>query len=299
MADNIPAGIAEFILVARLGSFSKAALQLNLSRARVSQIISALEREVGVQLLHRSTRALSLTAVGEVFLERSLRGMEQINYAIESARDSHRAISGVIRINSVGGLFGEQILAPLLTRFMQLHPGIKINLSFSSVRVDLIEQQFDLVLRMGPLEDSSLIARNLCSYQNYLLASPAYMRSAKPLESPSDLAKHSLINGSVATWQFIETKSKQNMEVTIESVLQCASGYVAINAALAGVGITRQPSYYLETQLQTNQLVTLMPKWSLLPTKLSLLYPKSRHAQPRIQTLIEYLLKADFKSQAI
>ena len=297
MANYIPLGIAEFILVARLGSFSKAALQLNLSRARVSQIISALEREVGVQLLHRSTRALSLTAVGEVFLERSLRGMEQISFAIESARDSHQAISGVIRINSVGGVFGEQILSPMLTRFMQLHPGIKLNLSFSSVRVDLIDEQFDLVLRMGSLEDSRLIARKLCVYENYLLASPEYLRAAPMLESPSDLAKHALINGSIATWQFTQIKSKQKMEVSIDSVLQCANGYVALNAALAGVGITRQPSYCLSGQLQANKLVPILPKWALQPTLLSLLYPKARYGLPRIQALIEYLLKADFKAE--
>lgn len=294
---NIPAGIAEFILVARLGSFSKAALQLNLSRARVSQLISALEREVGVQLLHRSTRSLSLTAAGEVYFERSQRGVEQLAYAIESARDSHNAINGLIRINSVGGLFGEQILAPLLTQFMQLHPDIKLNLSFSSIRVDLIDAQYDLVLRMGQLKDSSLIARKLCVYENHLLASPQYLRDAAPLESPVDLSQHKLINGSVSTWQFTQYKTKRKIEVAVESVLHCANGHVAMNAAMDGLGITRQPNYYLGNQLHKGALLALLPDWKLMPTELSLLYPKARYAQPRIQSLVEFLIHSDFNKK--
>ena len=295
MQSTIPAGIAEFLLVARLGSFSKAALQLNCSRARMPQIISALEKQVGVQLLHRSTRSLSLTAAGEVFFERSSRGVEQLEFAVESARDAQQAITGVIRINSVGGFFGERIIAPLLTRFMQRYPGIKLNLSFSSVRVDLIDEQYDLVLRMGPMEDSSLIARKLCVYNNYLVASPSYLSEAPALHSPSDLSKHALINGSIASWQFVHPSSGKKAEVSIESVLQCANGFVALRAAVAGLGISRQPSYYLQRELNQGSLVVLMEQWQLLPTTLSLVYPKSRYAQPRIQALVEYLLTADYQ----
>jgi len=299
--QNIPNGVAEFVLVVQLGSFSKAALTLNLSRSRMSQIVSALEKEVGVQLLHRSTRALSLTAAGQLFFARSLQGIEQISYAVESAKDSHSAISGEIRINSVGGYFGEQILAPLLTKFMQLHPQISINLSFSSVRVAIIEEQFDLVLRMGELPDSSLIGRHLHTYQNYLVASPEYLRSCAKLETPDDLAAHRLINGSVSVWQFIkpamaEGQKTAKKNVTVRSSLQCANGNVAMRAALDGIGITRQPSYYLAEALERGSLIAILPNWQLESTALSLIYPKVRYAQPRIQVLVEYLVNANYSA---
>lgn len=292
MSNHLPEGIREFLAVVEAHSFSKAAEQLNISRARVSQIISRLEKNMGVQLLYRSTRSLSLSPAGETFYQLSRQGIDQLEHAVLSAKNAHSSISGQIRINAVGGLFGEKILAPILIRFMEVNPEIEIELSFSSTREDLIESQYDLVVRMGSLPNSNLIGRKLTSYTNHLVASPSYIRSMPKLKSPKDLLDHALINGSVKRWSFTNTISNEKYELPVQGKLKCSNGYVAMLATLSGTGVSRQPSYYAKHDIKLGKFVELLPNWILPPSDVTLLYPQSRNMSLRVKALVDYIVEA-------
>ncbi|NLQ16286.1 LysR family transcriptional regulator [Marinomonas sp. M1K-6] len=292
MSANFPQGLREFLTVVESQSFSKAAEQLNISRARVSQIISRLEKDMGVQLLYRSTRSLSLSPAGETFYQLSRQGVDQLEHAVLSAQNAHASIGGQIRINAVGGLFGEEILAPLLLRFMRDNPKIEIELSFSSTREDLIESQYDLVVRMGSLTNSNLIGRRLTRYANYLVASPAYVETMPKLNSPKDLLDHTLINGSVKRWSFTHLNSKEKYELPVQGKLKCSNGHVVKQATLEGLGISRQPAYYVEQDIQSGRLIQPLPDWQLPHSDVSLLYPKSRNISLRVKALVHYLVEA-------
>ncbi|WP_219701988.1 LysR family transcriptional regulator [Marinomonas lutimaris] len=298
MSAHFPEGIREFLAVVEVHSFSKAAEQLNISRARVSQIISRLEKDLGVQLLYRSTRSLSLSPAGETFYQLSRQGVDQLEHAVLSAQNAHSSIGGQIRINSVGGLFGEEILAPILIRFMNENPKVEIELSFSSTREDLIESQYDLVVRMGLLTNSNLIGRKITSYTNYLVASPDYFDSMPKLNSPKDLLDHTLINGSVKRWSFTHIGSKEKYELPAQGKLKCSNGHVVKLATLEGTGISRQPSYYVKQDIQSGRLITLLPDWQLPNSDVTLLYPQSRNISLRVKALVHYLVEA-FNIEAI
>ncbi len=290
---TLPAGLEEFLSAAELGSFSAAAHSLGVSRARMSQVISHLEHQLGLQLFHRSTRVISLTSAGEAFYQECRKGIDQLQFAVESAQEMRTTLSGSIRVNAVGGLFGEQILAPYLAQFIKKHPSVHLELDFSSVREDVIEAKYDLVVRMGQLEDSSLIGRPLTSYQNHAVASPDYLRNAPTLLHPKDLATHSLINGSVKKWTFYsQGKHSEVLDIPISANIQCSNGHVGRRLALEGLGITRQPSYYVKQDLLEGKLIQVLPDWTLAPSTANLIYPKARHPTTRVKALIDFLLDA-------
>ncbi|WP_133012213.1 LysR family transcriptional regulator [Marinomonas flavescens] len=292
MTSGFPDGIREFLTVVEEQSFSKAADQLGVSRARVSQIISRLEKEMGVQLLYRSTRSLSLSPAGETFYHLSRQGIDQLEHAVQSAQNANESLSGNIRINAVGGLFGEQILAPLLLGFMQNNPNVEIDLSFSSSRVDLIEAQYDLVIRMGTLENSNLIGRKLTRYSNHLVAAPSFLEGIEALSHPKALLDYPLIKGSVKRWTFTHKISQEKYELPVQGKLKCANGHVTKLAALAGAGFSRQPSYYIERELASGALVEPIPNWQLPSSDVTVLYPQSRNTSLRVKALVNYLLDA-------
>ncbi len=286
-------GLVEFVQVVQEGSFSAAAEQLGTTRSRVSQVISSLEARTGVQLLQRSTRAMQLTDAGKAFYEQCQRGLAVIDEAYARAESDQQLHAGRIRINSVGGLFGEQILAPKLFEFMAEYPQIEVELDFSSARVDLIADHYDLAVRMGELEDSSLIARPLVRYATYTCASPAYLARAGRPSHPNELRRHALLSGSVRRWAFTHRTSGERQEHRMESAtLHCANGHVALAAALAGLGIARCPAYYAQAHLDSGALVAVLPDWQAATSEVNMVYPQSRFRVRRVERLVEYLCTA-------
>lgn len=290
MQSNHLKGIAEFVVVVEAGSFSAAATQLNMTRARVSQIISHLENQLGVQLLHRSTRAMKLTQVGRHFYQQSLTGLNIIEQALTSAQAEQNAVLGKIRINSVGGFFAEQILTPLICQFMHLYPQVDIDLDCASQHIGLLESNYDLAIRMGELPNSNLIARPLASYKTYVCAAPAYL-AQHHIGHPSDLKSAHVIAGSVRKWRFQHVAQADNIcEVDVKKGLSCANGHVARTAALLANGVIRAPQYYVEDDIEQGRLVELFSDWQLAASKVSIVYPNSAYKARRIQLLVDYLL---------
>jgi len=290
-------GIPEFLRVVDDGSFSAAANVLNSSRSRVSQLITQLEKNLGVQLLHRSTRSIILTDIGEQFYQQCAQGLTYIEQAIDQAQEDQQTLTGEIRINAVGGVFGEKILTPLIFQFMDQHPGVNITLDFSSVHVNLIAQQYDIVVRMGSLPDSNLIARPLTSYKTHVCASPEYLSSHKKISHPKDLLEHNTILGTINKWKFSQKntlpnkkETKQSYELTLKGKLHCANGHVSRFAVLNHQGIARLTDCHVNDDLAQGRLVSVFDDWQLNDSLVSLVYPQARYKVHRVQVLIDFLL---------
>ena len=285
-------GIHEFITVVEEGSFSNAAQSIGTTRSRVSQIITALEKRIGIQLLNRSTRSMQLTDAGKHFYEQCRQGLHLIHVAIEQMEEDQTDITGHIRLNSVGGLFGEKILSPIILKFMALYPNITVELDFSSTRVDLIAEQYDLALRMGDLPDSTLIARPLTVYGSHTCCTPVYREIHGEPTHPKDLLKHKIIVGSMNRWRYYKQENEYSdyLDITVKGNLICRNGYVVREAALAHQGIIRLPNYYIGKDIDEGRLIPLLPEWWCGLSKVSIVYPQARFRTRRVQLLIEFLL---------
>jgi len=285
-------GITEFLTLIDKGSFTAAAEALGISRSRVSQVIARLETRLGVQLIQRSTRSMHLTEVGEQFHERCRRGFQLIDQAIDRAQEEQQRISGTIRINSVGGWFGERILSPKLLTFMQLHPEVNIELDFASTHVDLIADQYDLAVRMGELPDSTLIARPLARYATHVCASPGFIARHGLPAHPRELSRYPVALGSLNRWRFQHhTDPQQSCEVTLKGRLWCPNGHVTRLAALQGRAIVSLPDFYLADDLRNGDLLPVFDHWYRPDSRVSLVYPRARYRIRRVQALVEFLLE--------
>ncbi|WP_375766527.1 LysR substrate-binding domain-containing protein [Archangium gephyra] len=277
-------GIIEFVAAAEAGSFSAAARQLGVSVAHVSRRVAALERDLGVQLLKRSTRSSALTEQGRAF-HRSCR---DILGALEEARDaarSARQLRGRIRV-SMGGHYAETVLAPLLGEFAALHPGISLELEMTSRIVRLVEEDFDLVVRVGPLPSSSLVSRRLAGFPLLTLAAPALY--AVPPAHPRDLDPKTCLGLHGRRWVF--DRAGERLTLHPEGRVQSNSGTLLVQAAVAGVGAIQVPSYSGAEEVAAGRLVQLLPDWSAGELEFFLVYPEQRHLPARLRTLIDFML---------
>lgn len=281
-------GIRAFILIAEHGSFTAAADTSGFSKSNLSQLVSDLEASLNVQLLHRTTRRLRLTEVGEGYYQRCKQAMKTLDSAAEWAAQSTDKLQGVIRINSVGGMLGEELIAPIVLAFQQRYPEVKVHLDFSSVRVDLIEDQYDLVLRMGKMPDSTLIARKLHTMTTRYVASPDFLRRHGPIKQPDDLKTLPLIYGSVDHW----TMNSGTEERVIHAVngMKLINGRVMRKAAIDGLGITRLVDIYCQADIANGRLVEVLPAWSEA-TPISLVSPPLRHQLERVKALKQWLVE--------
>ena len=279
-------GIRAFLFVAEHGSFTTAADVSGFSKANLSHLVSELERSLSVQLLHRTTRQLRLTEVGEGYYQRCKRVMSELDGAAEWATQSTDELKGTIRMNSVGGLLGEDLIAPLVLSFQQAHPEVQVNLDFSSVRVGLIEDHYDLVLRMGSLPDSSLIARKICAVTTRYIASPELLAQYPAVNGPEDLQKMPLIYGSVDNW--VMRRGEQQSVIHIDKGIKIISGRVMHRAALSGLGVTRLADVYCQADIEQGRLVEVLPDWSE-QTDISLVCPPIRHQLSRVKALMNWI----------
>jgi len=295
------ADIRAFVTIAEQGSFTKAADVLQSSRAHVSRQLSQLEKQLGVQLIIRTTRAQRLTTVGEQFFQQCLASLQTIDQAVVVAKDDTKQLQGRICINSVGGVIGEDILTKIISEFNLLYPYIEVELDFSSPRVDLIAGTFDLVVRMGKLEDSGLVARKLTDIKVQVLASPGYLNQHPPLTHPKDLAQHNCLTGSIKRWSFHKKAGHDNhtaineTEINVKGSFTCKSGRALINAAKNGNGIVRLPELYCQSEISSYALkpaitsLTNDEQWHSPDVPLFLLYHRNRYQPARLKVLIDFI----------
>ena len=297
MIDNIHlADLQTFVRVVQLGNFTRAADTLNVSRSHVSRQISKLENDLGLTLFIRTTRTLKLTQSAELLFQRCEQAFQNIDNALNDSINTLNEMTGSIRINCVGGYLGEELMASAITEFAQKYPNIVIELEFSSHRIDLITDNFDLGFRMGELEDAGFIAQKLFDVEMNTLASPAYLKkSPKKLNSPYDLQHHRCLIGSVKKWQFIENKTHKFISVPILGQIICKNGRVLVQGALSDNGIIRVPYLYCQEEIKSGKLVEVFQNWRIPSVPFSMIYHKDQYQPARLKNLI-FFLKTRFNS---
>lgn len=283
--------IQAFVKIARLGSFSKAAEALEVSRSHVSRQLSQLEKKLAVTLIIRTTRSQQLTDAGKALLVECESALNRIDQALQHTIAGNSDMQGLIRINSIGGYIGERIISPLVAEFMLKYPDIHIELDFSSHRVDLLLDQFDIVFRMGSIPDGLFIAKPLGEISMVTAASPDYLAKHGTLEHPQILAdeSHRCIVGSVTTWFYQHARSSEMLEVNVHPALTCKNGHVMVQSAKAGLGIIRVPALYCQDEIDAGNLLPIFTDWTIPSVPFSLLYHQDKYRPQRLQVMIDFI----------
>ena len=284
-----------FVEVARLRSFSEAGRRLGLTRAMVSKHIMQLEDRLQARLLHRSTREVSLTDVGQAYLEPCMAAVAQAQEAarvVSGVREAGGALAGPLRIQAPSS-FGSAWLADAVARFSLPHPQLTPLLYVDDALLDPIEHGFDLTIRVGGIPDSrALSLRPLAPCKGVLCASPAYLARAGMPALPEDLAQHQCLHFSHltdgATWHF--ARGEERRAVRINAAFTANNGLVLHQAALRGLGIVYSTTFLACDALLNGTLVPVLEDWELPLNYLSALYPASRQPSPKVRALIDFLV---------
>ncbi|WP_296248412.1 LysR family transcriptional regulator [uncultured Stenotrophomonas sp.] len=278
-----------FTRAVELGSFSAAAVELDISPQFAGKQIQVLETGLGIKLLNRTTRRQSLTESGQLFYERAKNILAEMEAAEALMAESRATPRGKLRI-SAPITFGSHALAPLLPRYLQEHPEVTIDLSLSNRTVDLLDEGFDVVFRTGQLPDSGLQARVLAPLQLVLCASPAYIQRSPPLARPQDLTQHECLvfsHTSMRTeWQFEGAEGR--VSIAIRGRFSTDSGEALRAAAIAGHGILLQPNALVADDLAAGRLQLLLPDHASPARELHMLFAPDRRMTPKLRSFLDF-----------
>lgn len=281
-----------FVRVVEAGSISAAAEQMGIAKSAVSRRISELEERLGVQLIRRTTRRMSLTDTGRSFHERCVNILADVAEAEQAVSHEHGTLRGRLRV-ALPLSFGLSQLGPAINAFLQTHPGVEFDIDFNDRQVDLLAEGFDLALRIGELADSSLIARRLTGIRSCVCASPAYLQEAGTPVQPADLAHHACLTYSLVpeprVWRYTGADGKAG-SVHVNSRLQANNGDFLHRAALEGQGIVLQPLFIVQHSLDTGQLKSVLTDYEWPSTSAHALYPRTRHLSHRVRAFIDFLV---------
>lgn len=281
------------VAVVDAGSFAAAARQLGISAVMVGKHISLLEAHLGARLLQRSTRHQSLTEVGATFYEDCKRVLEQVRWAESAVERSRAAPQGLLRVSAPFTL-GNQVIAPLVADFLLQHDKVRVDLQLTDSLVDLAGDGVDVAVRIGPVDDESLVARALRPYCMVIAAAPAYLqRHGRPLR-PADLAQHSCLRHSV--WQgrseWMLRDGSGGIYWPEQARFACNQGDGLRQAALQGLGLVMQPEVLLADDLASGRLVPVLQDCVPLPRPVHLVYAPDRRQLPKLSRFISHMLQA-------
>ena len=281
-----------FVRVVDTGSFSAAAGNMRLSKAAVSKYITMLESRLGVQLLNRTTRRLSLTQEGAAYVARCRRLLEDVQEAEDSVGRMRVDPKGLLRLNGPMS-FGHLHLASAIADFMVQYPEIEVDFELSDRFVDVVEEGWDMVIRIGRLQDSSLYARKLAPVHMTLCGSPAYFARQGIPQHPKDLARHhclgyTYVSGGHA-WTFVGPEGEEEV-VSFRPRLRINNGDAIRIALLQGLGVAVSPTFIVGRDLQAGSLQTVMTEWALPDTGVYAVYPHHRHLSVKVRIFIDFLL---------
>lgn len=292
-------GLLAFVETANAGSLVAAAERLELTPAAVSKSLAKLEAQLGVRLLQRSTRRLALTAEGERFLDKARLALRMLDEAVADVTQSAAEATGRVRI-SVGHAMGRQWVLPLLPAISRAHPGLTIELDLDNRPIDLVAEGYDIGIRGGFIEDSSLVARRICGLPLALLASPAYLRRAGVPRSVEDLRGHECVAvrfaGSVPSpWRFRSAsggRGAKRIEVQPQPRLSVSDPEAVLDLALAGGGIVQAGLHHALPFLRSGRLkLLLVDQHDPGEREVVLHYPHRRYLAPRVRVVVDALLE--------
>jgi DNA-binding transcriptional LysR family regulator len=280
--------VAVFAEVAERGSFSGAAKHLNRSAAAVTRAVAELEARLGVRLLNRTTRAVSVTEAGERFLVGARRVLADLAEIEQGAAGQGQAPRGELRITAPI-VFGRRHVLPLVTDFLGQYPEVSVRLALLDRPVDLVEDGLDVAIRIGTLADTSAIAVRVGEMRRIAVASPAYLKRRGRPKSPADLAGHDFIAFAgidrVERWRFAD-----GVEARIRPRLIVNTAEAALDAAIAGFGITRVLSYQAADALSDRRLVRLLRAQEAGATPVHVVYPEGRHPPPKLRAFLDAIV---------
>lgn len=284
-----------FLEVARHRSFAKAATHLGMTGPAVSKQVMALEEHLGIKLLHRTTRLVTLTDEGALYFERARLALEELKEAADEIQDMKSTPQGLLKINAPLS-FGHMHLLPTLSGFSAQYPDIKMDVSLEDRKVDVVAEGFDMVIRIGVLQDSTLIARHLGDCPVWLVASPEYIRNHGKPSRPTDLKTHRFItyalHGGNTEWRYKDKKGKRG-SLRMEGIFRANTSEMMVQAALDGIGIALLPSFTMKPHVQSGQLIRLLPQYHTDPMlPIHIIMPPNRYRSYKVKLLAEWIEKA-------
>ena len=293
MLDRLRA-LEVFVEVVKREGFARAADALDTSPANVTRYISDLETHLGARLLNRTSRKMSLTESGEALFERAKSILDEMADAESIVSSATLQPRGLLRINAPIS-FGILHLAPLWPQFMLKYPEVELDISLVDRVVDIVEEGYDLAIRISRSGSSSNAARKLATSHNILCASPEYLQKYGAPKTPADLAQHKCIGYTYAAngdqWVLTDD-NKQEHSVKISFVMHANNGDTIRAAALAGVGICRCPTFLSGADLREGKLVRVLPDFHLPDIDVLAIYPSRRHLSAKVRVMIDFLVSA-------
>jgi DNA-binding transcriptional LysR family regulator len=277
-------GMALFVAVVDSGSMSAAAERLQLSPPAVSRALAALEERLGTRLLQRTTRRLHLTDAGTRYLEDCRRILADLQEAEDALSSEQNAPQGYLSLTAPV-LFGQLYVQPVLLYFLDLYPAVQARALLVDRVVDLVEEGLDLAVRLGPLGDSSLIARPVGGTRRVVCAAPAYLEQRGCPRHPAELAQHRLVTSGGAEWEFRDHSLK------VRPTLAVTSNLAAIDAAVSGWGITCIPSYQVAQIIESGRLQVLLEEFEPEPWPIHVLHQPRRNLSLKVRLLAEMLIE--------
>jgi DNA-binding transcriptional LysR family regulator len=280
-------GIDEFLQVVETGSFTAAAQRLGVSKSYVSKQVSQLEDRLEARLLQRTTRKLTLTEIGEVFYRQCQQMSDQFDQAESAIADIQQKPRGTLKL-AINSRFGVQYMAGAVAAFSRAHPELSVEVNSSFTDVDLVAEGYDLTIRYGKLEDSSLIARKLGSYTMCLCASPEYWKRYPQPQTPDDLKHHNCLAGLDRCWLFDQVGGAP-LKVKVAGNWLSEDGATLMAAARAGIGLAQLPDFYVQPAVEAGDLVKLHQPWSRYERESWAVYPHSRHLSAKVRFFVDFL----------
>ena len=280
--------ILVFTRVVQSGSFTAAARTLEMPKSSVSRKVAELEDRVGARLIQRTTRKLALTDAGRIYYEHGARIVAQLEEADQAVSQMQAAPRGLLRITAP---LSFSSLGPVVAEFLKQHADVRIDLVCTDRRVDLVEEGFDLAVRAGPLEDSTLVVRNLGAIKWVLVAAPSYCKKHGTPRTPADLAGHACISfgavSSPSVWTLYSNGKK--VEARISPRFTVNDFDMMSDSARAGIGIAWMPRSFCADDLRAGRLKQVLPDWCSAEAPVQVVYPTARHLSPKVAAFIELL----------
>lgn len=288
-------GIVFFVQAAESRSYSEAGRCLGVSASTIGKSICRMEQRLGVRLFHRSTRSITLTAEGALFLERCRRILCEVEAAELELSETRQAPKGRLRVSLP--LVG-MLVMPAITAFMRRYPEIELDIDFSDRLVNVIEEGFDVVMRTGEPSDSRLMSRPVGSYRLQLVASPEYLANHQPLKTPAELVSHICLqhrfasSGKLEAWPLRHDNGMP--EAIIPSSIACNMSSALLDLVVAGVGIACLPDFMVRQAISRGELVAVLDAYVEHQGSFRLLWPSSKQLAPKLRVFIDFMVEALF-----
>jgi DNA-binding transcriptional LysR family regulator len=292
--------LTAFVRVVDSGGFSAAGRRLNMSTTMVSNHVQALEERLGARLLHRTTRKVSLTEVGKAYYDRATQILADIEQADDIAGALQSTPRGTLRIYTATHIV--PFVAPVVGEFLRSYPDVKVDLNMGERIIDIIDEGFDVAIRLTPPPDSSLIVRSLATWRHVLCCSPSYLEKHGRLQQLSELSEHNCLRHVLypfgEEWHFADRKGMP-ATVRVSGNLISNSGETLRRAALDGIGITLAPGFLIHDDLEEGRLVRLLPEYRPVELSMNAVYPHRHHLSAKVRTFIDMLAHHSAEQQKL